>query len=170
MDSYTFDANHPKTQKLLKNLNNGLKMKAYLWKTLPMAAFSGVRVGQVTPDFAEVVLRYGWRSQNPFRSIYFAAQCAAAELSTGLLVLAAKEAAPSISMLVTDFQASFYKKADDTLTFRCDQGAAIIKTIEQAVQSGEGVTFEAITKGILPSGEIASEMKVLWSFKTKTKR
>ncbi len=165
--NYQFDANHPKTKKLLNQLNNGFKMKAYLWKSLPMAAFSGMKVQTVNPDFAEVKLPYRWRSQNPFKSIYFAAQCAAAELSTGLLVLTAKEAAPRLSMLVTGFQASFYKKANKTLVFKCDQGKEIIQTIEEAVRTGEGVTFEAISKAYLPDGTIAAEMKILWSFKVK---
>jgi len=169
MASFKFDASNTKVQSLLKKLNSSFKMKLFLWAKLPMAAFSGMKVGKVTPHFAEVVLPYRWRSQNPFRSIYFAAQCAAAELSTGLLVLAAKESAPPLSMLVVQFESAFYKKASQTLTFRCEQGPEFIATIEKAVNTGEGVTFVATTKGILPSGEIASEMKVTWSFKVKTK-
>lgn len=167
MTDFQFDPNDVKVQKLLKNLNNGFKMKSYLWTQLPTAAFSGLKIGQVTPDFGEVHLPYRWRSQNPFNSIYFAAQCAAAELSTGLLVLVAKASAPPISMLVTNFQASFSKKADQMLTFRCSQGSEIIQAIEAAVNTGEGITFDATTQGILPSGEIASEMVVTWSFKLK---
>lgn len=168
MANFQFDENNPKVQLLLKKLNSSFKMKLYLWTKLPMAAFSGMRVGKVTPHFAEVVLPYRWRSQNPFRSIYFAAQCAAAELSTGLLVLAAKESAPPLSMLVVQFESTFSKKANQTLTFRCEQGPEFIEVIEKAVNTGEGVTFIATTKGILPSGEIASEMKVTWSFKLKS--
>ncbi len=168
MASFKFDESNPKVQSLLKKVNSNLKMKLYLWAKLPMAAFSGMRVGKVTPHFAEVVLPYRWRSQNPFRSIYFAAQCAAAELSTGLLVLAAKASAPPISMLVVQFESTFSKKANKTLTFRCEQGPEFIEAIEKAVNTGEGVTFVATTKGILPSGEIASEMKVTWSFKLKS--
>jgi len=168
MASFRFDASNSKVQNLLKNLNSNFKMKLYLWAKLPMAAFSGMRVGKVTPHFAEVVLPYRWRSQNPFRSIYFAAQCAAAELSTGLLVLTAKESAPPLSMLVVQFESTFSKKANKTLTFRCEQGPELINAIEKAINTGEGVTFTAITKGILPSGEIASEMKVTWSFKLKS--
>ncbi len=168
MEAFKFEESHPKVQAILKKLNNGFKMGLYLWLKLPMAAFSGMRVGKVTPHFAEVLLPYQWRSQNPFRSIYFAAQCAAAELSTGLLVLTAMESAPRISMLVIAFESNFYKKADQTLTFRCEQGPEIIQAIEKAVNTGEGVTFTAISKGILPSGEIASEMKVTWSVKIKS--
>ncbi len=169
MTNFKFDENNPKVKNLLKKLNSNFKMTLYLWAKLPTAAFSGMKVGKVTPHFAEVILPYRWRSQNPFRSIYFAAQCAAAELSTGLLVLAAKEAAPPLSMLVVQFESTFSKKADKTLTFRCEQGPEFIAAIEKAINTGEGVTFTATSKGILPSGEIASEMKVTWSFKIKSK-
>ncbi|HND87824.1 MAG TPA: DUF4442 domain-containing protein, partial [Saprospiraceae bacterium] len=59
-----------------------------LWK-LPAAWFMGIGVQHCEAGRAVVSLPYGWRSQNPFRSAYFAAQCAAGELSTGLLALAA---------------------------------------------------------------------------------
>lgn len=167
MTNFKFDEKNIKVQNLLKKLNSSFKMKLFLWAKLPMAAFSGMKVGKVTPHFAEVILPYRWRSQNPFRSIYFAAQCAAAELSTGLLVLAAKENAPPISMLVINFESTFSKKANKTLTFRCEQGPEFIAAIEEAVNTGEGVIFTATSQGILPSGEIASEMKLTWSFKIK---
>ncbi len=166
---FSFDESASSVQRVLRDLNSRVKMGAYLWKELPMAAFAGVRIGKVTPDFGEVILPFGWRSKNPFRSIYFAAQCAAAELSTGVLVLVAKAGAPPLSMLVTDFRAQFLKKAAGTLTFRCDQGPEIIEAVEEAVRTGLGVTVDARARGILPDGEVASEMTVTWSFKLRSK-
>ena len=72
----------------------------------------GVRMRACDGQRAEVALPYGWRSQNPFKSTYFAAQAAAGELSTGVLAMYAMQELPPVSMLVTRIEAEFYKKAN----------------------------------------------------------
>ena len=153
----------------LRLANTPWKMRLYLLRRLPGAWFMGMNVQHVDTQKAVVALPYRWRSQNPFRSIYFAAQCAAAELSTGMLVLAHLQEKPPASMLVTGFEAEFLKKADQKLLFTCNEGAEIAKVIAQAIESGEGQIFTATSTGTLPDGTVAARMKVTWSFKRKSK-
>ncbi len=134
---------------------------------LPAAWFMGVRVKSCTTEVCEVKLPYGWRSQNPFRSTYFAAQCAAAEMSTGLMALAHIQGETPVSMLVTHIEAEFHKKADSTLVFTCKDGALLKEVIQKAIETREGQTFRATSVGTLPDGQIASKVYVLWSFKVK---
>lgn len=83
----------------------------YLFRRLPAAWFMGLRVLTCDRQAASVRLRYGWRSRNPFGSIYFAAQCAAGELSTGVLAMGAiAELGEPVSMLVAEVKAEFLKK------------------------------------------------------------
>ena len=50
----------------------------------------------------------GWRTQNPFRSTYFAAQAMAAEMSTGAPAMVLVQAAPaSVAMILREIQAVF---------------------------------------------------------------
>lgn len=151
------------------DLNNRLKMWWYLLLKLPAAWFMGIRVGFVDFDCAEATLPMAWRSQNPFRSIYFAALCGAGELSTGVLVLMGLSQFPNkkISMLVTHVEANFYKKAATKTTFRCEQGAAVAQVIRDAVATGEGKTLAMRAVGYSTSGEIVAEIKIHWSFKCK---
>ena len=60
----------------------------WLWMLmkLPAALFCGVRLREVGEERCVTTIPYGWRSQNPFKSTYFAAQAMAAEMSTGALV------------------------------------------------------------------------------------
>ena len=62
---------------------NPIGIRAMLWAKLPLAAFAGLRVQRLDENGAEVTLPAGWKTQNPFRSTYFAAQAMAAEMSTG---------------------------------------------------------------------------------------
>ena len=86
-----------------------------------------------------VSLPYGWRTQNPFNSIYLAAQCMAAELSTGALaMLAIQSSNESVSMLVTNMEASFGKKATERSTFLCTNGLDAFNAIQHTITTVKG--------------------------------
>ena len=130
----------------------------------------GIGVRSCTEQAAAVSLPYGWRAQNPFRSTYFAAQCAAGELSTGLLCLAHLQEQPPVSMLVTNLEARFFKKADTMLLFTCTAGAEAADVISQVIASGEAHSVKMISEGRLPDGQLAAQIEVTWSFKAKKRK
>jgi hypothetical protein len=84
-----------------------------------------------------------------------------------VLSMVALQDQPPVSMLVMHIEAEFYKKADQTILFTCEQGQAIQKTIQEALATGESRTFRAESVGTLPDGNIASKVWITWSFKTK---
>lgn len=127
----------------------------------------GISVRSCDGREAVVALPYRWRSQNPFRSTYFAAQCAAAELSTGLLALTALQERPPVSMLVVKIEAEFIKKASGTLLFTCNDGDALENAIQKALETGEPQVFTALSTGRLPDGAEAARVRISWSFKAK---
>jgi hypothetical protein len=157
------------TSAFIRRANTPWKMRLFLLWKLPAAWFMGVRVRSCDLEKCVVELPYGWRAQNPFRSTYFAAQCAAGELSTGLLALAHLQERPPVSMLVTHIEADFYKKVSETLTLTCSDGALFQATIQKAVETGESQIFQAESIGTLPNGQVAARVKITWSFKTKSK-
>lgn len=148
-------------------VNSPFRFGLYLLWKLPAAWFMGVSVISCDLEKAVVNLPYGWRSQNPFRSIYFAAQLSAGELSTGVLVLAAISGERPVSMLVTDIRAQFYKKANQPLRFTCEQGLEVNAIIQEVVTTGEARQMTLQSTGRLPDGTPASEVWVTWSFKGK---
>jgi hypothetical protein len=170
IQQHTLPSVTPEMLQRKADLNNSLKMWGYLLLKLPAAWFMGIRVGFVDFDCAEATLPMAWRSQNPFRSIYFAALCGAGELSTGVLVLLALAQFPNkkISMLVTHIEANFYKKATTQTTFRCEQGVEVAEVIRQAVATGDGKTLAMKAVGRSTSGEIVAEVTIHWSFKCKS--
>lgn len=142
-------------------------MQLHFLKNLPTAIWWGVRVKSCSPYRTEVELPYSWRTQNPFRSIYFAAQAGAAELSTGLMATIALQGRGKISMLVTNFETEFLKKANSSITFTCEEGIKIIEAIQRAIDTREGVKVTINSTGTLKNGEIVSRVKITWSFKPK---
>src|SRR6056300_362292 len=142
----------PADEKLIQQMTSPLGFRAYLGMKLPLAAFAGLRVDEFSAHQCAVSLPFGWRTQNPFRSIYFAAQCMAAELSTGALaMLAIQSSGESVSMLVTNMEASFGKKPTQRSTFLCEDGLKVFDAIDHTIKTGEGVTLDMHTIGRMPN-------------------
>ncbi len=151
----------------LKSAHNSLKMSCFLFLRLPGAWFMGVRLRELNDEFCTVALPYRWRSQNPFRSIYFAAQCSAAEFASGMLAQLHLQEKPPVSMLVVGLEAEFLKKAGADLLFTCADGREIQAAIDRALATREGQIVRATSLGTLPDGTLAARFHITWSFRAK---
>jgi len=135
---------------------------------LPAAWFSGVRVSKITEEFCEVRVKYRWISQNPFKSMYWAVQGMAAELSTAIfLIKKIKSNDTPISMLVLNNKANFKKKARGLITFRCNQGIKAFETIEEAIKTKKALKILMKSIGRDSTGDIVSEFDFEWTIKAK---
>ena len=135
---------------------------------LPAAWISGVRVSKVTDKFCEVKVRHRWINQNPFKSMYWAVQGMAAELTTGIfLIERIRSNKTPISMLVLNNKANFKKKARGVITFRCDDGLKANKAIDKAIQTRESSLISMRSVGKDYSGNIVSEFIFEWTIKAK---
>lgn len=158
----------PSAAKLQARVSQPLLFAAWsVWK-LPAALFVGVRLHELQPNRCVTSVPYGWRSQNPFRSTYFAAQAMAAELSTGALgLLAIEDAGVPISLLITGMEGSFGKKATSRATFVCEEGDVVFSAIAAAKETGQAQTFVNHTVGTAADGQEVSRFAFTWSVKTK---
>lgn len=161
-------------EKTTKKLTNPFLMRLFLLAKLPLGFVAGLRVKSIDERRCETTVPYGWRTQNPFRSTYFAAQSMAAELSTGALAMLAVELAPSdlapssVAMLITDMDAEFGKKATDISTFTCEAGDEIFAAVAETCRTGEPATAKVLTVGRLPDGTEVSRFHFTWSFKKRS--
>lgn len=144
------------------------QLNTFLFFKLPSAFWCGVRVKSITRQSCTVTVKHRWINQNPFRSMYFAVQAMAAELSTGALVISKiKESKRDISMLVANNKSNFTKKATGRITFTCTDGDLIEVAIQQTIATGEGQTFWMKSIGVNQKGEQVSEMDFEWSVRIK---
>lgn len=155
---------------VFKMVNSPILFKLYMLNKLPMGLIAGLKVKSCTSEQCEITVPYKYMNQNPFRSTYFAVLAMAAEMSTGMLgVLGTHKSKPSVSMLVTKLEAEFVKKATGITTFTCTQGKELTAKVEEAILTGTGTTFEAISIGTSQTGEVEARFKVQWSFKARLK-
>lgn len=156
------------SEDFIRMVSRPLKFNFFLFYKLPAAFFSGVRLKEVSAGRAVATVPFKWFSQNPFRSIYFACQAMAAELSTGILAMAHLHGRnPAVSMLVIRIEGDFFKKGTSVVSFTCEDGEAMRAAIEETVSTGEPVTFTAVSTGKNVKGESISEFRITWSFKRK---
>lgn len=144
------------------------KINTFLLFNLPSAYFTGVRVKSISENSCVTTVKHRWINQNPFKSMFWAVQGMAAELSTGALVMwAIKESNKNISMLVASNKATFSKKAKGKISFNCNDGQLIKTAIETAVISGEGQTCWMKSHGIDSAGDLVSTFEFEWTVKIK---
>ncbi|PNW26551.1 DUF4442 domain-containing protein [Formosa algae] len=144
------------------------KLNGFLIFKLPSAYICGVRTKSLNSDSCVVTVRHMWINQNPFKSMFWAVQGMAAELSTGALVmLSIAESKKKISMLVLSNEASFTKKATGKITFTCQDGHLIQDAIDKTVATGEGQTFWMKAIGVNQDGVEVSTFRFQWTVRVK---
>lgn len=134
---------------------------------LPAAWLTGVRILSISDAKCEVKVRFKWINQNPYRSMFWAVQGMAAELTTGMLLTKSiQESNTNISMLLVANKSNFYKKAVGKIKFICDQGETAKELINLTKKN---ITHKAWlkAKGFDETGDMVSEFDFEWSCKKR---
>lgn len=137
---------------------------------LPSAYFCGVRTKFLDSNKCIVTVKYRWINQNPFKSLYWAVQGMAAELTTGALVMKkVQESGKPISMLIAKNNASYSKKATGRIKFECVDGHKIEQSINKAIETGEAQSIWMNAKGVNSEGIEVSDFNFEWTIKLRSK-
>ncbi len=144
------------------------KLNTFLIFKLPIAYIVGIRTKYIDNTKCIVSVKHRWINQNPFKSMFWAVQGMAAELTTGAIVMMKiRESGKNVSMLVANNNASFTKKATGRITFECNEGHKIDEAIKKATETNEGQTVWLNSKGVNAEGIQVSEFNFEWSLKVK---
>ena len=86
------------------------KINRWMLLKLPAAWLSGVRLTLIDEKKCEAKVKFKWINQNPYRSMFWAVQGIAAELTTGMLLTKSiNDSNANISMLLVSNKSSFHK-------------------------------------------------------------
>lgn len=133
-----------------------------------MGFLAGLRIRELDENKCVTSVPFKWLTKNPFRSMYFAVQSMAAELSTATpCLLAVQGHQPSIAFIIVDLKASFYKKATGRVFFSCVDGLNAFDAVDAAIKTGEPQTAVFKTEGKMKDGTLVSSFEVTWSFKQR---
>ena len=160
----------PKGQKFRDRIDNWFLFNVFLLIKLPLAWIAGSRVKRIDEEACAISMPFGWRNQNPFQSMYFAAQSMSAEMSTGMLcMLAIENSGESIAMLVSDNSSQFTKKANGHVTFTCNDGKKMFDAVAETCRTGEPVLVEMTSVGVMDNGVEVSNFSFTWTVKKRSK-
>ncbi len=135
---------------------------------LPAAWLMGVKVSMINNSKCICTLKYKWINQNPFKSIFWAAQGMAAEFTTGALLMREIELSKkNISMLLIDVEAKFKKKAVGKISFKCEKGLIIKEKVNSLNPDKKKSTIWIDSIGIDENGQEVSKFKFNWSILLK---
>ena len=151
-----------------KKVKNKFLFGIFLFVNLPMAWIAGLKLNDFNHSQCSVYLKHSYLNQNPFKSIYWACQGMAAELSTGLLAFRYIDmSGKKISLLVIDVKSKFFKKAIGKVIFNCNDGLLIQKTIQKRISEQKPQTCLTNSVGFDESNNMVSSFEITWSFKLK---
>ena len=148
-------------------INTPSKINRWMLFKLPAAWLSGVRLSLINDSRCEVKVKFKWINQNPYRSMFWAVQGMAAELTTGMLLTnSIQNSKANISMLLVSNKSNFHKKAVGKITFICEEGENAKKLINSTIQNTTSKAwFKA--KGYDETGDLVSEFDFEWSCKKR---
>ncbi len=148
---------------------NPSKLNTFLMFKLPAAYITGVRTKYIDDDKCLTTVKHRWINQNPFKSMFWAVQGMAAELTTGvLLIKKIQESKQNIAMLLVANEAQYFKKATGRIYFECTQGKEVSEVINKAIETKEGQTITLTSIGTNEEGIKVSELKFTWSVKVRS--
>lgn len=148
---------------------NQLKYTFFLFFQLPSAFFCGVRLKYLDSLKSIVSINHSWFNKNPFKSIFWAAQGMAAELTTGSLIKnAIKESGVNVSYLVVENKSSFYKKATGKIIFECNQGKELQDLFNSFDKDNNKAIIELKSIGTDSNNIKVSEFSFTWSLKVRS--
>ena len=148
-----------------KTLRRRGKFRLFTAMTMPAAWFAGLRIDEIHDKICITSLPGGWRTQNPFKTMYWAVQGMGAELATGAVPFAiSRSMSEKLRMFVVGTDAKFIKRAKGRITFTCDEVMKARQAIEESMRSGESVEVDLISIGRDKIGETVSEWIFKWNF------
>ena len=147
-----------------------LRHHLFLLKKLPAAYFCGARMKSLDSDQCEIKITLNWFNKNPFKSMFWAAQGMAAELTTGLMITdKIKKSGYDVSMLLISNNANYYKKATGLIVFNCNEGAEIDEMMNKLISSNTSQTITLSSTGINQNNITVSKFIFEWSLKIREK-
>jgi len=147
-----------------------LRYNLFLLKKLPSAYFCGARIKSIDSNQCEIKIALNWFNKNPYKSMFWAAQGMAAELTTALMITdKIKKSGYDVSMLLISNNANYYKKATGLIVFNCNEGAEIDEMMNKLISTNTPQTITLSSTGINQNNVTVSKFVFEWSLKIREK-
>lgn len=124
------------------DLRNTLFLRLSSLIQAPLVAFLGVTVEEMNDQRCLVKIPLRFRSKNPMGSMFLPALTSGADVAGSLAayhVVRSLGKQGAVSILFTEMNAKFLKKASAHTYFLCEEVGAVRAAVEKTLATGEGV-------------------------------
>ena len=121
---------------------------------VPVLFFLQPKVVELTSENCVIKIPLSWRSKNHLNSMYFGALAAGADCAGGFMAMkiSYEEKLP-VNIVFKDFQAEFLRRAEGDVYFVCEDGYAIHKMMQTAIESGERQNLPVTVTAYVPEDQ-----------------
>ena len=148
-------------------------MRLFGISKVAMIAYCRPRVISFDDNRLEIKIPLKRRTRNHLNSMYFGALSVGADITGGFLALPAiQNSKRKVALIFKDFNAKFLKRAESDVHFICEDGQAVKKLVEKAVETQERENFKLKILAKCPkiSNDIVAEFELTLSLKDYTNR
>lgn len=119
---------------------------------VPVLFFLQPKVVELSERNCVIKIPLSWRSKNHLNCMYFGALAAGADCAGGFMAMKIAYANKwPINILFKDFKADFLRRAEGDVYFVCEEGPAIEKMMQAALESGERQNLSVKVTAYVPS-------------------
>lgn len=138
---------------------------------IPLLGFVRPRIVEINEDSVEIEIPLSRRTKNHLGSMYFGALAIGADCAAGYLCvrhIITKQL--PVTFVFKDMTARFIKRPDGNVRFFCSQGEEVLRSLTEAMKSGERINIPMVVTATVPSvseSEAVAEFTLTLSLKRK---
>lgn len=119
---------------------------------IPLIFFVKPSVQHLDDQSVIIKIPFRRRTKNHLNSMYFGAMSIGADLAAGFLAfIKIREQNLRVSLIFKNFNAGFYKRAEDHTYFTCNEGLIIDNLIKKSMETDERVEETIKVKATVPA-------------------
>ena len=119
-----------------------MKLRMVTWWQIPVICYCRPQIIHLDDEYCKLRIPFNWRTRNHVQSMYIGVFTVGADLTGGLLTLRSiRKRKRKVVLIFKDFNAKFFKRAEQDVIFICRDGVEIDHAVQQAVDKGERVNL-----------------------------
>ena len=127
-------------QRLPEHMRGTWSLRIFALTQVPMILFCMPSMEELTDAVCAVRIPLNRRTRNHFKSMYFGALAVGADVAGGFLAQHhISKSERKVGLIFKSFEAKFLRRPEADVVFRSEQGVAMAKLVQRAIDTGERV-------------------------------
>jgi acyl-coenzyme A thioesterase PaaI-like protein len=136
---------------LPEHVRETLALQGFALTKVPMLLYCAPRVVELDAHTCAVRIPLSWRTRNHYGSMYFGALVVGADVAGGLAATYhIRQSGRDVGLLFKTLHADFLKRPEGDVVFRCDDGEALRRAVNDSIARGERINTPVHVTATVP--------------------